>query len=188
MEPPRIVLLLLQPPRGPPKIHQLLSLLNPSLSSGNQSASRSQTIQATQTILPFLDPDGKERAQRLEALASLLYDHADRARVEPAGYVIKLQHTIITLMTESGSYSAIVIPSLPSILSTLEDTRTGVVTMLSEQYQRMTQARSLSMVLSSVFTRGPAITLSHVNSSARYKVLYCDIARQEGGNYHDMAN
>lgn len=58
-----------------PEIHQLLSLLSPSLTSGIQLASPSQTIQAAQTILPLLDHEGKEHTQLLEVLASLLYDH-----------------------------------------------------------------------------------------------------------------
>ncbi|PMD40909.1 hypothetical protein L207DRAFT_583082 [Hyaloscypha variabilis F] len=67
----------------------------------------------------------------------------DRGRAELAGYVIKLQHTIITLITESNGSNALVLPSLPKIYSTSEDTRKGVVSALAQQYQRMVQARPL---------------------------------------------
>ncbi|KAF4625296.1 hypothetical protein G7Y89_g12873 [Cudoniella acicularis] len=68
----------------------------------------------------------------------------DRAKAELTGYVIKLQHTIITMMTESNSSFALVLPSLPTIYSTSEDTRMGVVSALAQQYQRIAQARPLS--------------------------------------------
>jgi hypothetical protein len=58
--------------------------------------------------------------------------------------VIKLQHTIITLMTESNSSNNPVLPSLPAIYSTSEDTRKGVVSAMAQQYQRMVQAKPLS--------------------------------------------
>jgi hypothetical protein len=58
--------------------------------------------------------------------------------------VIKLQHTIITLMTESNSSASILLPSLPAIYATSEDTRVGFVSALAEQYQRMAQASPLA--------------------------------------------
>lgn len=62
--------------------------------------------------------------------------------------MIKLQHTIIVLMAESHSSAALILPSLPSILSTSENTRVGAVSALAEQYQRMAQASSLDTTMS----------------------------------------
>jgi hypothetical protein len=57
--------------------------------------------------------------------------------------VIQLQHTIIMLITESNSAASLILPSLPTIFSTSEDIRRGVVSTLQAQYQRMAQARLL---------------------------------------------
>lgn len=62
-------------PPNPSDFQQLLSLLSPSSASENNLSSRSKTIQAAQAILPHLNPGDEERAQILETLASLLYDH-----------------------------------------------------------------------------------------------------------------
>jgi hypothetical protein len=70
-----------------------------------------------------------------------------RARAELSQYVIKLQHTIITMMTESNVSGTITMPSLPIMLSTSEDTRAGVVVALGEQYQKMSQAVPLSRTI-----------------------------------------
>lgn len=71
-----------------------------------------------------------------------------RARAEQAGYVIKLQHTIITLTMDSSTDSIITLPSLPTILASSEENRVGVVGAIGEQYQRMLQAQPL---ISSLF-------------------------------------
>jgi hypothetical protein len=62
-------------PPDPSDFHQLLSLLSPSSASEKNLLSQSKTIQAAQAILPHLNPGDEKRAQILEALASLLYDH-----------------------------------------------------------------------------------------------------------------
>lgn len=49
------------------------------------------------------------------------------------------------MLTESSSSVALVIPNLPILLSTSEDTRTGVVVALSQQYQRLLQAKPLRL-------------------------------------------
>ncbi|PMD22795.1 hypothetical protein NA56DRAFT_75020 [Hyaloscypha hepaticicola] len=67
----------------------------------------------------------------------------DRARAEIAEYVVTLQHAIITLMSESNSSIMLVLPSLPTMYSTSENTRIGVGSTLAEQYQRMVQAMPL---------------------------------------------
>jgi hypothetical protein len=77
-----------------------------------------------------------------------------------AGYVIKLQHTIIALMTESNSPVSLVLPSLPAIYSTSEDTRKGVVSALAQQYQRMVQARPLGSSYLSRMLSGPWKTIA----------------------------
>jgi len=48
------------------------------------------------------------------------------------------------MMSESTSSTNLLLPSLPTIYSTSEDTRVGVVSTLAGQYQRMLQARPLS--------------------------------------------
>jgi hypothetical protein len=68
--------------------------------------------------------------------------------------VITLQHAIITLMNESNSSITLVLPSLPTMYATSEDTRIGVVSTLAEQYQRMAQAKPLrSSRLLAAFTQ-----------------------------------
>jgi hypothetical protein len=67
----------------------------------------------------------------------------DRARADLAAYVIKVQHIIITLMTESNTSFILVLPSLPTVYATSEETRLGVVSALAEQHQRMAQAKPL---------------------------------------------
>jgi hypothetical protein len=65
-----------------------------------------------------------------------------------------LQHAIITLMNESNSSITLVLPSLPTMYATSEDTRIGVVSTLAEQYQRMAQAKPLrSSRLLAAFTQ-----------------------------------
>lgn len=73
---------------------------------------------------------------------------ADIGRAEIATYVIKLQHLIITMMGESSSALSIIMPSLPSMLSTSNETRVGVVNVLAQQYQRMMQAATIPAPLS----------------------------------------
>jgi hypothetical protein len=57
-------------------------------------------------------------------------------------------------MAESSSTGTIILPSLPIMLSSSEDTRKGVVTTLGEQYQRMLQAKPLQATMSAGVGRG----------------------------------
>lgn len=107
-----------------------------------------------------------------------------------AGYVIKLQHTIITLMTESSSASVLVLPSLPAIYSTSEDTRKGVVSALAQQYQRMVQARPLTgtrTLSGSYLTRmlsGPWQTITSGAGSSSSSLPLFRICTELDLNYH----
>jgi len=67
----------------------------------------------------------------------------EQARAELDEYFTTLQLAIITLMDESNSSNTLVLPSLPTIYATFENTRIGVVSTLAEQYQRMAQAKPL---------------------------------------------
>lgn len=75
------------------------------------------------------------------------------ARSELNTYVIKLQHMLITLLSESNSTAHVVLPTVPSLISTSEELRVGVVTILAEQYQRMIQAAPIRRSLISKFFR-----------------------------------
>ncbi|MCJ1405737.1 hypothetical protein MMC11_008967 [Xylographa trunciseda] len=67
----------------------------------------------------------------------------EQGRHELSQYVIKLQHTIITLMTRSGSVTGNVFPDLPLMVASSDTTRTGAIDALAGQYQRMRQAAPL---------------------------------------------
>ncbi|KAH7348860.1 hypothetical protein BKA65DRAFT_477243 [Rhexocercosporidium sp. MPI-PUGE-AT-0058] len=91
-----------------------------------------------------------------------------QARAELSQYVIRLQHIIITLMTESGTEGVVVLPGLPGMLSDSEGTRTGAVRTMAEQYQRMMQARPLySSILFSSRSRSDRTPASWNLSSSR---------------------
>ena len=92
---------------------------------------------------------------------------------------------IITLITESAKDGTVILPSLPVMLSTSENTRTEVVTALGKQYQRLLQSAPLTAPVSSrpslseqvsrapkfgqavqrLFQSSPASTLSGRNQS-----------------------
>lgn len=81
-------------------------------------------------------------------------------------------------MTESSSTGTIILPSLPIMLSSSEDTRKGVVTTLGEQYQRMLQAQPLQTTMSTGVGRG---------TSARQKKSFfakpAEMTNSGGGMY-----
>jgi hypothetical protein len=83
----------------------------------------------------------------------------DRGRSELSEYIIKLQHTIIILITESNTSTGIVIPSLPNVLATSDETRWGVITALGQQYQRMAQSQQIGNNPSPTITLPPWDTL-----------------------------
>jgi hypothetical protein len=68
----------------------------------------------------------------------------DQGRAELNQYVVTLLHTIVTLMANSTSSHQIVLPKLPIMLSTSENTRTGVLSSMGSQYQRLLQTVPLS--------------------------------------------
>lgn len=55
--------------------------------------------------------------------------------------VIRLQHVIITLMSEFSTKPVLVLPELPDMLSSSEGTSRGAVRTMTVKYQRMMQAR-----------------------------------------------
>ena len=67
---------------------------------------------------------------------------AERGRAELSSYVIKLQHGMISLLIGENP-AAIILPNLPAIYSTSEETRIGVITALREQFQRMSETMRL---------------------------------------------
>jgi hypothetical protein len=68
----------------------------------------------------------------------------DQGRAELNEYVVTLLHTIVTLMANSTSSHQIMLPKLPIMLSTSENTKTGVLSSMGSQYQRLLQTAPLS--------------------------------------------
>jgi len=71
----------------------------------------------------------------------------ETARDQLYPFIIKLQHAYIALLSGSSVSPSILLPNLPMLLSTSEETRSGVVNTLKDQYQRMLQS-SVSPVTS----------------------------------------
>lgn len=87
----------------------------------------------------FSSGDGTYPSLAFESSSLILF--IDDCQSQLAQYVTYFQYTIETLTTESHS-RGMQLPSLANILAVSEATRIGVVGILEEQYQRMTQVGS----------------------------------------------
>lgn len=87
-------------------------------------------------------------------------------------------------MTESNASNGLVLPSLPAIYSTSEDTRKGVVSALGQQYQRMVQARPLSGSYLSRILSGPWQTITSGAASSSSSLPLFRICTDLDLNYH----
>jgi hypothetical protein len=61
--------------------------------------------------------------------------------------VIKLHHALIPFLTGADPMTSILVPNLPFLYSTSEESRIGAVRALGEQYQRIMQSQPLRQYL-----------------------------------------